>query len=1142
MLLCSLALAFGLAEGLWGYSYGTLPSNYAVSDCTSAYSIWATRHRTSGWCTNSLRVDNGGMSIGSTTVSEGMGYGMLMSAYLDSSDANLTELYNLYNGTLDKDGLMNWSVSACGNNSANAATDGDVDMAQAMVEANARWPGNGWDTKAKALLNNIYTYEVDSSCKGLKNGDAWTSSGCSGGNQAYNPSYFCTAYFPNWDCFEGGTRWSAVRDQCYTVLNAKCLSTYALPPDWVTAAGLFGQGDASGGYGYDSCRTPWRVTLDYLWSGDSRSLALANHWAANFAPGGAGAGGNSTAATAAAYIGDDYNYSSGARDGSNHSNCFIGAIGISAMASSSNASFASAVYSTLAATDNQNYFNDSLKVLYLMVMTGQFGPACGGCTGCTATPSPSRTPTFTASPTPTPAFSLAKSASLGTAAIGQTLTYYLSYKNLATGADTTGVTSGVSLQFDNNSQASPQSTVDTNFEIVNASGSAISLSNYRIRYFFYEPSYTTASAYTYSSYYDQSGGASGAIMGFGPYIGSTLSADMELRITYASGTVANGSNVQLQAGYLVSGNPSLTLSDDWSYPGAVGSFTAAAAANIVLEQNVSGTWKLVAGSYPGGAAAIPNVQIADTFDSRLSLVSVAPSGTIAGQAVSVTLASLSPGASGNVTITAYVNGTASAGGAINNTGTISASGYPSATSNTQVLNIAAALTATPTSSRTPTSSATATSTRTSTPSPASTASSTPTSTASPSSTPASSASSTATATPTRSSTPAATATSTATPTPTRSETPSSTGTSTASPTATATAAQSSATSTSSSTASPTGTASCTATPTRTATRTGTPTGSATLSSSPTATATLSGTPSPSFTAVPPNSTATDTPTITSTFSQSPTATASGTPSSSATRSSSATPTMSATATPTATPSSSRTASPSPTELLSPSSTGTISPTPSQTSTISPGPSPTGSPSFTASATLSFSPTATPSSTASATPSASFTIALSSPTSTATLTAIGTGTRSPTPSATADPSGTRTATPTATGTRSPAPSATAEPSGTSTASLSPSGTTGMSGGVTGVLNARPYPNPNPGQLYVKLSGPADTVTVRVYSRALVEVMRVVAPASADRAGWQPVALPASVSTLPNGTWFAVVSAQKGGRTASQTARISFFIKR
>jgi hypothetical protein len=80
------------------------------------------------------------------------------------------------------------------------------------------------------------------------------------------------------------------------------------------------------------------------------------------------------------------------------------------------------------------------------------------------------------------------------------------------------------------------------------------------------------------------------------------------------------------------------------------------------------------------------------------------------------------------------------------------------------------------------------------------------------------------------------------------------------------------------------------------------------------------------------------------------------------------------------------------------------------------------------------------------------------------------------------------------------------------------------------------------MYVKLLGPADTVTIRVYSQALVESMSTVAPATANRAGWQAVELPSAVKALPNGIWYAVISAQRHGRTASQTAKVSFYIRR
>jgi hypothetical protein len=117
---------------------------------------------------------------------------------------------------------------------------------------------------------------------------------------------------------------------------------------------------------------------------------------------------------------------------------------------------------------------------------------------------------------------------------------------------------------------------------------------------------------------------------------------------------------------------------------------------------------------------------------------------------------------------------------------------------------------------------------------------------------------------------------------------------------------------------------------------------------------------------------------------------------------------------------------------------------------------------------------------------------------------------------------------------------APPAGSPTFSITPSLTAGF--GNTGVIAAVPYPNPNPQQLFVKLKGPADTVTVRIYSTALVESMSSVSPATANRAGWQPVAMPAGVDKLPNGIWYAVVSAQRNGRTAQQTAKISFYIRR
>ena len=113
------------ASGLTPYPYGSLPSGASASDATNAYTTWKSRYLDTESCGDSVYNSSGG------TYSEGMGYGMLMASYLESSDAVLEQLWTFYQANKDNDGLMNWSVSSgsCSNNSANAAADGDLDAA-----------------------------------------------------------------------------------------------------------------------------------------------------------------------------------------------------------------------------------------------------------------------------------------------------------------------------------------------------------------------------------------------------------------------------------------------------------------------------------------------------------------------------------------------------------------------------------------------------------------------------------------------------------------------------------------------------------------------------------------------------------------------------------------------------------------------------------------------------------------------------------------------------------------------------------------------------------------------------------------------------------------------------------------------------
>ncbi len=195
-------------------------------------------------------------------------------------------LWKYYQDHLDKNGLMNWTTAKCeapGNNNAYAATGADLDATMALLQASSRWPGGtaSYRAKAEALAAKIVQFEIDM-CDGrriLRPGDA--VGGCSDGSKPLiNPSYFSPGYykvFAHYFSAQAGT-WSALSDssyQLYAIYQARMAN---LVPDWSGPDG----GDADDSqYGSEACRTPWRVAIDYAWTGDTRAktfMANISRW------------------------------------------------------------------------------------------------------------------------------------------------------------------------------------------------------------------------------------------------------------------------------------------------------------------------------------------------------------------------------------------------------------------------------------------------------------------------------------------------------------------------------------------------------------------------------------------------------------------------------------------------------------------------------------------------------------------------------------------------------------------------------------------------------------------------------------------------------------------------------------------------
>lgn len=229
------------------------------------YDNWKSRHLVvCGDGSADVRKD------GDEAVSEGTGYGMLLSALADDKatfDALLKGADRRRNGL----GMMGWRFHVCGGVIASGgATDGDLDMAMALIQADAKW--SGYRAKAEVLISALKQYAT-AECDGrtvLRPGDSWGA--CPDGvDRRINPSYFAPGYYRVFAAYVPNQRdfWNDLTSDTYALLAKYQERSEGLFPDWG-----YSDGTALGNYGYEACRIPWRIATDYAWSGDGRAKAV----------------------------------------------------------------------------------------------------------------------------------------------------------------------------------------------------------------------------------------------------------------------------------------------------------------------------------------------------------------------------------------------------------------------------------------------------------------------------------------------------------------------------------------------------------------------------------------------------------------------------------------------------------------------------------------------------------------------------------------------------------------------------------------------------------------------------------------------------------------------------------------------------
>ena len=332
-------------------SVSTFSHAATLPDPQALYDDWKARFVTGLGAGGNLRVVQN--EDRDSTISEGQGYGMLLAVYLGDRPT-FDKLWAYTRQYLDERGLMHWHISASGVViGENAATDGDEDIAYALLVATKRW-GVSYGADTRAYIDAIYEHEVEQGTYVLKPGDVW------GGSLITNPSYCAPAYYRDFATFTGEEGWYRVLETCYDIIARSMNQSTGLVPDWTTAQGgsatALTHNSNKDNFSYNAIRVPWRLALDWHWHREARAYAVTNKMTSFFAT-------------------RSKLYSGYTLPGSPTVSYFdtVFAAGIAGGASaSSNQSFETLTTDRLVSMRSSAYYGSTLRVLTLLMLTDNF--------------------------------------------------------------------------------------------------------------------------------------------------------------------------------------------------------------------------------------------------------------------------------------------------------------------------------------------------------------------------------------------------------------------------------------------------------------------------------------------------------------------------------------------------------------------------------------------------------------------------------------------------------------------------------------------------------------------------------------------------------------------------------------------------
>lgn len=225
------------------------------------------------------------------TVSEGIGYGMLLT-YFNNDDDAYVRLWNYSRGFRAYNNLsltpwitMSFMYNQIDNSSA---TDADLDIATSLILQYYKnlavnpTVANAYLADALVIAGGIWNKEVEPTKLLLMSGDTetWHTA-----DPTYNLSYFSPVALRLFAQVDPSHNWMGVLDAMYEYMAKVQAGGTGVFPDWSNTAGVAvnppngAAGNEKTGYTYhtfnkESVRIPWRIAWDYYWFQEPRALAV----------------------------------------------------------------------------------------------------------------------------------------------------------------------------------------------------------------------------------------------------------------------------------------------------------------------------------------------------------------------------------------------------------------------------------------------------------------------------------------------------------------------------------------------------------------------------------------------------------------------------------------------------------------------------------------------------------------------------------------------------------------------------------------------------------------------------------------------------------------------------------------------------